>query len=1736
MWTCLCRVGEATTPGPPQQSVETGLSLLPSSSTSARPIGIANNGRRDGPVSAEGCIEADDSEGTGCALLPSSSTSAQLCEPAIFGRRAHSVTSVSSREDAGSGDEQQGFCEPVETLDPGEAIHWSLGCPGGGIVGTCNPSGVANKLHIFGSFTPGWFSVCETQATARIQKQFNAAVKKPASKHGFYAVHSAPAPLRPGSIQAGSWTGTSQFNSSPLRQVNINWPSDEFSSGRVCIAAGKLQGLPITLASVYLPPDGPTYPRARALRELLLEPLSKELVVGRGGCRAIVGDFNCSPGSLVAQQLWTDCGWVEIQDEMSRRHGLPPFNTCKEASRVDQVWISPELARFLVDVGWADMFPDHKLLTARFRIPDGDDKQWFWQQPQGLPWHSVDKKLVADKYDALPGLDLETDPSDALRAWAKKFERAVKESVTNTEDCPSSCLGRCQVRGPRLRNSAVQVPKHSREGDFQVHDSFLGRACQLWFQQLRRLESLLRNARKNSQSEEAAQERSLVWQRVLQAKGFQHRFDLWWMRRPLQLQGAPETLDRRVPDAQSLELIVADFKQNYDRFASWHSSRRQRVIKARWQEKQDSCFRVVRPNPREQLETLVDTFDQRIEVCDASCQYVRVETAFPTEGILRWTLNKIPAVVRQVDDRVYEVDSDLVLCDGQILSCKILVDEISQIQDRLVALWNGRWGQHAGVPQDHWQRICSFAARFLPRLELHLQPVSYEQWVASAKTFKLKAARGPDGLSREDILSMPRVVTEELLIIFSKIEGGSLWPSQWLKALVVCLEKHAGAETVNDYRPITLLSIAYRCWASARTNQLLTHLSKMRAPHQCGFTQDCMPADIWFWIQSGIEASIASGGSKCGIVADIVKCYNCIPRQPLWPLLQCLGIPSFFTHCWSRFLDGLQRSFVIRQSVGPVAASTCGYPEGCPLSCAAMTALDIAWHCWQTHYAPSARALSFVDNLEVTGSGPLEAVQGLAAMRSFCESVSLQLDEAKLYGWATDRKGRQGLEAFGVRTILEARDLGGQVTYCSKHFIHVLADRIAGIKPCFAALRRSGLCLWDKHKCIVGAIWPKGLHGCEAVIVGAQHFAMLRSGVMRACCWDLPGSSAWVRVGLIHADRLDPFFYQLWRCLWMFCRQCSRSYEIRHAWQTFCFGASTRRTQGPFSKLKGLCRDLGWDITHDLRLQLPGGLEVSILDIPQTGLRRLALYFWRQTVSTKVAERSSLSDLKGYEAQHSDLLDGQLSSFETDLLHKVRDGTHYTRDCIANFASGGSACPHCGCPDSREHRYFECVHYSDLREDLQIDPDFWWSCDAHLALHGLVGRNPYKILFWKALEALHLTGSSFRFEPPLEQNRHVFTDGSGIEQRNADLALAAWSLVHESSGEIIAAGGLPGLVQSVPRAEAYAVLMTVRWAANEQDVTHIWSDSQNTVETFRCIQAGDGSFEHGDNADIWQQIADELDHAAGLFRIHKVPGHMSEEECDSPFLDWCRTNNSKADIAAKFANASRPSWFATLYARYRDRWTQDDASFRKMSALHLAVAKRDVESRPEPQQGLENSVEDPLDFCYFDRSVRDLECTETFEAHSEGLHLNWFAQLPGDPLIRPEFVSRLLDFLIGLEGVSNRWCLVTFVELSVVFRQFIGCDLVSSASDQPPNRWIQHTLAAERRVFRKAFWQLCSALDLKPETGWVDLGSIGFSACCESVRICYPVEAERFAVSLLKKFASGRPVRSAQALARPLPV
>ena len=209
-----------------------------------------------------------------------------------------------------------------------------------------NPSGISNKLDHLDLFPNGWHHIVESQASRRQQSVFQGYLRGLSSRQDrlLRSTLGHPAPLRSGSNHAGAWTGVMTFGDLPLKEVPMQWPSGEHVSGRVLVTMGVACGLEITTATVYCPPKGPTYPNAKQLSESLLTPITEQLVLGRQGARAIVGDFNCMPGSLTQMRIWRSHGWIEIQELFQEWHDIQPRPTCKHSTSPDQIWMSPELA------------------------------------------------------------------------------------------------------------------------------------------------------------------------------------------------------------------------------------------------------------------------------------------------------------------------------------------------------------------------------------------------------------------------------------------------------------------------------------------------------------------------------------------------------------------------------------------------------------------------------------------------------------------------------------------------------------------------------------------------------------------------------------------------------------------------------------------------------------------------------------------------------------------------------------------------------------------------------------------------------------------------------------------------------------------------------------------------------------------------------------------------------------------------------------------------------------------------------------------------------------------------------------------------------------------------------------------------------------------------------------------------------------------------------------------------
>jgi hypothetical protein len=119
------------------------------------------------------------------------------------------------------------------------------------------------------------------------------------------------------------------------------------------------------------------------LLDQLLETFTTELILGMGGVRLVMGDFNQEPGQLLQQQLWQRHGWRSAQDVAAEffQHQWVP--TCKGATERDQIWMSPEAIQLLHGLQVTEDFIDHAThtLCIQLQVPERQVYVHRWPRP-----------------------------------------------------------------------------------------------------------------------------------------------------------------------------------------------------------------------------------------------------------------------------------------------------------------------------------------------------------------------------------------------------------------------------------------------------------------------------------------------------------------------------------------------------------------------------------------------------------------------------------------------------------------------------------------------------------------------------------------------------------------------------------------------------------------------------------------------------------------------------------------------------------------------------------------------------------------------------------------------------------------------------------------------------------------------------------------------------------------------------------------------------------------------------------------------------------------------------------------------------------------------------------------------------------------------------------------------------------------------------------------------------------
>ena len=1410
----------------------------------------------------------------------------------------------------------------------GEASH------PGPVIGTFNPTGVMGKSELINELPgPALWGISETHLSAQGIPKFKKELTFGAP--GLKFVPGCPAPDLATSLHTvgGKSSGVGILSAWPCRALTNNWAASDWNTARIQVGATLINDVWFKMGVAY-GYAGDTYTRSTmAKTDHVLHLLTERIVHQSHGPRAIVGDFNHGRGSLPQFDVWRAHGFVELQEYALQKWGRPIEATGRGVDAIDQVWISSELIPLLKSVHTdSTWFPGHSIVFGIFDDVGKPDPVFIWRKPLQLPWHEI------EELPSQPELACSSDPELAFAEIFQCLEQRVDGALAHAGK-PSLLpqhKGRCLTTAPSQSKFQVTPLKASRSGEIGV--TFLGENFQhvKWCRQVRRLQSMLKLLRSSKPAACMTCHKHALWLSIRKATGFPKGFTYAWQHRSVRLPGAPDSLPLLPPDLHTCEIIFQSFFQEFQSLEL--ALKRYRVTEAKQRRRSDRnvIFQDV-SRPRSQpLQTLVHSTSvciTDVQAREASYEPPTLDVAEPVfgpQGLLALDAHEAGKLT---------LKHDAVLAIGDVICQESLVGRPHEVFLAFQKLWDLMWNKHLDRPVDSWNPVIQTIAEHVPKptVPFSWSPITEEQWLHEVGRRKARSAPGPDGVTRDDLARMPPDLVTALVRQVNRIESeGQHWPQTCMTGLITNLEKHPKASQPTDYRPITVLSQVYRTWGSLRTRQILAWMDHFSPDNLAGNRPSMCTHHVWHKMSQVIEQAQVEGSRLGGVVADVVKAFNTLPRPIVMALALHVGLPKGFVAAWHDAVTRLQRRFLIAGSCSEAQFSVTGYPEGDGLSIIAMSLVNMFMHAWISAPLHHTEVLSYVDNWELLAFDPTELSRAYCRMEQFADLIDIQLDGRKTYGWALDSNDRTQLRCSGLDIKYDARDLGGHVIYCKKQTMGTLKNRIASNHDAWSWLARSSAPVDQKLRMLSTVMWPRLLHGISGLWIGAEHCKRLRSQAMQSLNWQKKGASSLIQFGLNADLRADPGFWVLLTTALDFRRYANNAPAFA-VLTDLAVGNYPRYTNGPCGAFLHRLHEIGWYwegngfmLDHQL-------IRMHIVDTPVQFLVGRLKDAWGKLIGSLICGRDTFEGTQFVDLQLSHRTNSHFKPDEMGLLRAARNGTFFTRDAqVHAHLSPTKTCPFCPAQDGVRHRHLECPAFHDLRLRLTQDVRFAISqMPECVSVRGWMTESEHAVGFLRSLDMIpDMTGDFISVEPP-HHELHLFTDGSCIESTIPALRLATWGVCLANLDDVsfhpVAQGGVPHGLQTVLRAEISACISAVKFGIRCKRVFTVWTDNQLVFDSVRkmlqsaYVCPGVTKPDH----DLWKDLYREVGHAISLSlfsNIVKVRSHEDAVQYGCHVEKWAIQGNDAADELASAA-------WAHLPLAVRDSWTKYAADYKFRSKM-----------------------------------------------------------------------------------------------------------------------------------------------------------------------------------------------------------
>ena len=256
--------------------------------------------------------------------------------------------------------------------------------------------------------------------------------------------------------------------------------------------------------------------------------------------------------------------------------------------------------------------------------------------------------------------------------------------------------------------------------------------------------------------------------------------------------------------------------------------------------------------------------------------------------------------------------------NGRITDPKAIVEELSSY----FSLWSGVRGVDE-VDADQ---------SALPSLgcEFKFQKIEVEEVIQLLESLNVNKAMGLDGVSGKLLRMVAPAIARSLVSLFNfSLESGQV-ASEWKMARVAPVPKGSNSERVDNFRPVSVLSVVAKILERIVHRQLYTYLQEHSILHeaQSGFrpqhtTQDVLVSTIDDWRKALDEDKLVGS-----ITLDLSKAFDTVSHSILHRKLSSYGVRAGELKWFDDYLVGRKQKVCIGAVQSDWSNILRGVPQG----------------------------------------------------------------------------------------------------------------------------------------------------------------------------------------------------------------------------------------------------------------------------------------------------------------------------------------------------------------------------------------------------------------------------------------------------------------------------------------------------------------------------------------------------------------------------------------------------------------------------------------------------------------------------------------------------------------------------------------------------------------------------------------------------------------------------------------